>query len=324
MDETDYLTISERVTNDWKEKLEVLRGHHKNQSREQQAQHLEELRVLQEDLLKDITHFMSKVREELRENGVESSQEGIGEVCGEAHTLEEEQDNLSIPCAENKTEENDEGLDEQLLLGPNATNASKTPQPLLLSSLLPNMASLNSSMRVEHPHTQDSTVDNSLPSSKVYSTAYSNGTMTEPSIRTSPVAVASQALPSCQEGRGQTQLLADVVNKLQDVVGIKEEPSRTNQVAKFDRHMQDLKTYYESEISALKEKLSKMEKVDDAKQQEDDNDMASELPGGELKRSHTQSSLNSSQYHDSDDGTEGKMLEEFCKRLQEQLEDNEM
>ena len=337
MDETDYLTISERVTNDWKEKLEVLRSHHRNQSREQQAQHLEELRVLQEDLLKDITHFMSKVKDEVEEEDSCFPPEEIMDESGEVNHLLQ-----SVPVIRDK-EQQDTITDTSRLDSP---CLSKTVLPL---PMLPDANSIASSPRVEHP--QESAVDASFPSLKMHSMAYSNGTLTEPSVHTSPVAVASQALPNHREIRGQSKLLADVVNKLQDVVGIEvveieEEPSRTSQVAKFDRHLQDLKTFYESEILALKQKLSTMEKGGSCNDNDNSTTLAINTDGeldagrgsdldkkcgssdkvaeGELKPSHTQSSLNSTCFHSSDCGTGGKMLDEFCKRLQDQLEDYEM
>jgi len=340
MDETDYLTISERVTNDWKEKLEVLRSHHRNQSREQQAQHLEELRVLQEDLLKDITHFMSKVKDAVGEKDSDLPEEGIMDGCGEVNCLQEELQALSVPLTE-VTDQQD------VITNTSQLDSAGFTETDLLLPVLPDTSSIALSTRVEHP--QESTIDTSFPSLKMYSMAYSNGTLTDPSVHTSPVAIASQALPNHREVRGQSKLLADVVTKLQDVVGIEGEPSRTSEVAKFDRHLQDLKMFYESEILALKKKLSTMEKGGSGKDLDDfaaltlntagelDSGKGSELDKkcdggdrdlgvaeGELKPSQTQSSLNSTCYHSSEGGTGGKMLDEFCKRLQDQLEDYEM
>ncbi len=313
MDRADYLTISERVTNDWKEKLEVLRNHHRYQSREQQTQHLEELRVLQEDLLKDIAHFMTIVRVDRGKN-VDSSQDGT-DAFEEVNSLQE-QTMRSVSSAQGESI-----LDNMAkMVDKSDTSLVKMSRPPLC---LPHTSSLISSMKAEHP--QDSTIDTSVPSLNVFSTAFSNGTLTEPSVHTSAVAVASQAMPSCGgeggEGREQEKILTDVVNKLQDVAAINEEPSRVGQVAKFDRHVQDLRTFYESEISVLKEKLSKMENCGSSKDLRDS--LQADMCEEEVKTCTTQSTLNSYCASDDDDSG-GKVLQEFCKRLQEQLEDNEM
>ena len=326
------LVVPERQQ-EWRWNLESLQSHHRNESREQQEQHLQQLRLLQEQLLRDVNLNLSAVAgQEGGENHPLPSQNIQPPVCeaeSEANSICQygESRNLkgstSLPdnpltiedgrCGKKsvdsinsssllrecgsgkwsppntrtviyKTEEGEDteswdiGHKNTIHAHPppiNGTHAfSRQNKKQITDISPPSHAALSLSLNSYYmrPTNSPARVRDVSPSPKFplspatpppffplsHKQAWEGPFLHPPS----PLNLSTRVPPSPKKklySGYMTQNLSGVFEKRPITQSIESHPFRASLLEKHVRHMHDLKTFYESELSTLRERLHKVE-----------------------------------------------------------------
>lgn len=304
---------------EWRQKLDSLQSQHRSENIEQQTQHLQQLRLLQEQLLQDINLDLSAeprveggqhhplpshgLRAQVCEPNSEANDTYLSEEasmggplkCGEKLVSPSSpsllKDSVKRSFLSSRTVTYDTTMEESHNVDhkntshtlslpsltmedphhPSETNKKNTIDVSPSSSpviCLPSSPNLHSPQHTNSPGRMKITsnsprVDSSLSTAPSFFAVSPKQAWAGPSFHPpSPLSLSIQVPPSPPENK--PRFVQTPLNHLQvfkDRLTQSPEPQllRSSLLEKHARHVQDLKTFYESELSTLSERLQKME-----------------------------------------------------------------